>query len=236
MPPKSERFELRLDEAFLARIDAWRLSEPTQPSRAEAVRLLVDKGLKTETSDSPSFSDGEKLLTFMLAEVMQAVVKKPAIDPDFIADVMSSGDYWAISFANSGVFPEEECPRETVSEVIDILDMCDFLEISLEKLSEVERKRLKDSFPYVGENIFVGFDGNADYNHIGVTRILVEKLGRFSRFKGRSRNSHSPSTLGRYRQMYRAFEPLRNTGDGMTLPFQAVERILEAGYEPTVPR
>ena len=42
---KGERFELRLDQAVLERIDDWRSWRPDVPSRSEAVRQLVDAGL-----------------------------------------------------------------------------------------------------------------------------------------------------------------------------------------------
>lgn len=231
MPPKSERFELRLDEAFLAKVDAWRFSQPSEPSRAEAIRALVEAGLKAHASDAPRFTDGEKLITFMLAEVMKSVVKEPEIDPAYIIEAMAGGDYWAIPFAYSGPFPQETCPREVVTEVANILDMCDFLESSIEKFSPQDRKRLAERFPYIESGkLFTGFDGNSDYNHIGVVRILVDKLGRFSRFKGRPVNSHSSTSLGRYTRMYKVFEPVRSASDGLPLSLQVVERILEAGF------
>ena len=45
MPPKSERFELRLDSEILYRIDEWRGKLPDLPSRSEAIRRLIEAGL-----------------------------------------------------------------------------------------------------------------------------------------------------------------------------------------------
>ena len=45
MPPKTERFEMRLDLEMIERIDRWRREQPDLPGRAEAMRRLVDKAL-----------------------------------------------------------------------------------------------------------------------------------------------------------------------------------------------
>ena len=42
---KTERFELRLDPGILEDVDAWRGRQADVPSRAEAVRRLIDAGL-----------------------------------------------------------------------------------------------------------------------------------------------------------------------------------------------
>ena len=41
-----ERFEMRAPSAWLQRIDDWRRQQPDIPSRAEAIRRLVDQALK----------------------------------------------------------------------------------------------------------------------------------------------------------------------------------------------
>ena len=51
MAPKSERLELRVDEAFLAKIDAWRRKQPDLPSRASAVRQLVELALQAQPDE-----------------------------------------------------------------------------------------------------------------------------------------------------------------------------------------
>jgi hypothetical protein len=45
VPLKSERFEMLVDPAFLQRLDNWRRKQPDLPSRAEAIRRLVEIGL-----------------------------------------------------------------------------------------------------------------------------------------------------------------------------------------------
>lgn len=46
--PKTERFEMRIDPETIARIDAWRRRQADLPTRAEAIRRLVDLGLSVD--------------------------------------------------------------------------------------------------------------------------------------------------------------------------------------------
>lgn len=41
-------FQMRVDETFLRSVDDWRRQQPELPSRAEAIRRLVEKGLSTK--------------------------------------------------------------------------------------------------------------------------------------------------------------------------------------------
>jgi uncharacterized protein len=43
---KTRRFEMRFDQPTIERIDGWRSKQPDLPPRAEAIRRLVDQGLK----------------------------------------------------------------------------------------------------------------------------------------------------------------------------------------------
>ena len=57
---KSERLEMRVPADWLSRIDAWRRLQPAIPSRSEAVRALVDIGLKVvdEKTDGEDHQSG----------------------------------------------------------------------------------------------------------------------------------------------------------------------------------
>jgi uncharacterized protein len=46
MEEKTERFEMRVPASFLKMVDDWRRKQPELPSRAEAIRRLVEIGLK----------------------------------------------------------------------------------------------------------------------------------------------------------------------------------------------
>lgn len=46
---KDRYFQMRVDEAFFALIDQWRRIQNDLPSRAEAVRRLIDLGVKADS-------------------------------------------------------------------------------------------------------------------------------------------------------------------------------------------
>ena len=48
MDDKTERFEMRVTASFLKMVDDWRRRQPELPSRAEAIRRLVELGLKAK--------------------------------------------------------------------------------------------------------------------------------------------------------------------------------------------
>ena len=47
-PARSTRFEIRLHQPLCNRIDEWRRCRPDLPSRAEAARQLIERGLDAE--------------------------------------------------------------------------------------------------------------------------------------------------------------------------------------------
>jgi metal-responsive CopG/Arc/MetJ family transcriptional regulator len=50
--PKTKRFEMKLDPQMIARVDAWRRVQPDLPSRAEAIRRLVDFALDRKSKSA----------------------------------------------------------------------------------------------------------------------------------------------------------------------------------------
>ncbi len=69
MVPKNERFELRLDEELLNRVDNWAGKQGVR-ARAEAVRQLVERGL--ERAEQPReilLTDGDKLIFSVLRDM-----------------------------------------------------------------------------------------------------------------------------------------------------------------------
>lgn len=44
--PLAVRFEMRANQKWIEAVDAWRAQQPGIPSRAEAIRRLVDMGLE----------------------------------------------------------------------------------------------------------------------------------------------------------------------------------------------
>lgn len=52
------RFEMKWPAQLLARIEQWRLAQEIQPTRTEAIRTLVDRGLKSEGEDGQAAHPG----------------------------------------------------------------------------------------------------------------------------------------------------------------------------------
>ena len=228
MATKSERFEMRLDEDILARVDKWRAKQDDVPSRAEAMRRLVELGLMRSVSDTVRFSDGEKLLAIMLRDVYKHLKLKGEIDPDFVGEVIGGGHYWAPKWEMQGLFHDYEDDPQDVRFVVDVLDMWAFAERAYEKLSKKDKERVeKEADPFGKYVQFAGFDGNNESSFIGIARFLIDQMNRFSQFKGRDLNSHAP-TLAAYRRMLSVFEPMRVSLVGTELDANQLIRILKA--------
>ena len=76
---------------------------------------------------------------------------------------------------------------------------------------------------------FIGFDGNNETEYMGIARFLVEKMDRFTRFKGREMNSHCP-IIDAYARMFTVFEPIRKTLIGRKLSTDEIISILKAAH------
>ncbi|WP_430504849.1 YfbU family protein [Ralstonia pseudosolanacearum] len=230
MPPKSERFELRLDEEQLARIDEWAREQGDDGlSRAAAIRELIDIGLSAGSKGSVRFSDGEKMLMLMMRDVFKALkIKDPDSDPDFLAEVIYGGHYWAPKWDMQGVFHDHVDNPRDVRHVGDVLDMWSFIEEAYEKFSAEQKAAIAEQVGPWGKHVeFTGFDGNNESSQMGIARFLVDKMDRFSRFKGRDLNSHHP-TYNRYSRMVELFEPMRATLIGHGLSADQVATLLKA--------
>lgn len=206
---KSERFEMRLDEMTANRIDLWKDSQRDNPSRAEAVRRLLDVGLSVAQPDEVYLSNSEKLMTYMLCEIVKKMGGSNEIDPDFVEKVIVGGHYWALGWEMQGIYHNHIDAPAAVREVVDILDMWSFIEEALADLSAEAQKELIDSEEHL-QLSFLGFDGNNESEHMGIARFMIDHLGRFERFKDHKMglNSHMP-VLGHYLAMVRKFEPIR---------------------------
>jgi uncharacterized protein YfbU (UPF0304 family) len=231
-PTKSERFEMRLDQATLDQIDQWRTQQDELPSRAEAIRRLLETGLTSKADRGPHFSDGERLIIAMLADMHPAQKTKSGLDPNFIQDVLYGGHFWAFRWEYSGLFHGHRDSDAVLTDVVNTLDMWSFIESGYAKLSKADKEQVaKEAEPFGKDPKFIGFDGNNETEHMGIARFLVEKLGRFSDLKGRDMNSHCP-LLDAYRRMYRRFEPMRASLVGRELNASEIIVLLREKIHP----
>lgn len=207
MVPKSERFEMRLDPMLLDRIDQW-AAENGDVTRTDAVRDLIFLGLDRSHRHGVQFSDGEKLIIALIADQRKEEANRE-IDIDEVMSAIYGGHLWALKWEMHGLFHDHIDAPGAVSLVVDTLDMWTFIEEAVDEFSTAERKKLETELGPIGKNPkFLGFDGNHEGKYMGIASHLVNKMDRFTRFKGRSLNSHMP-IVPRYAKMTRIFQPIR---------------------------
>lgn len=232
MQAKTERFEMRLDQEMLGRVDTWRGQQVDLPSRAEAVRRLVDASLGRSDAGAIKLTDGETLILRMICEVYRHQKIRGEIDPDLVEKALLGGHTWALKWEYPGIFHGHEDDPRTVSEVVNFLDMWSFIESGYGNLPKEDKERIKlDAAPF-GEHVaFRGFDGNNEDEHVGIAYFLIRSLGRFSIFKKRDLNSHVP-VVGSYQRMFAVFETMRPNLAGRELRADEIIELLKAKLHP----
>lgn len=208
MSTKTERFEMRMDSMLIDRVDQWR-EVNGGVSRAEAVRELILHGLDRSNKHGVHFTDGEKLLIAMVADLQKAPAKRE-IDGSEIMEAIYGGHYWALKWNLSGIFHNHTDSPGALSLVLDTLDMWSFIEEAVETFNSTEREQLEAELGVSGKDPkFFGFDGNNESEYLGIASHLINQMDRFQRFKDRDLNSHMP-LVGRYAKMTRVFQPIRS--------------------------
>lgn len=226
MTSKTERFEMRLESRLLDLVDNWRTKQPRIPSRAEAIRSLVEIGLARDSS----FTSGEILQTYMLCEIYKHLGVKGEMDPSFIQEVLAKGEFWALEWKYPGLFHNYVASKKVLHEVLDILDMYSIIENSYSQLNKKEQQYVLDQARFAKSNLkFIGFDGNNESEYMGIAGFIIEDMERYNEFQGRSLNSHAP-TLKRYKKMLDAFEPIRETLIGTGMNKEQLVEVFNAPY------
>ena len=174
-------------------------------------------------------TDGEKLILCMLSELYQAFDIKGGIDPDFVQRAVLGNRLWALPWKYQGIpFAEQETP-EIVLEVLDILEMWDFIDQKYEQLNEDEKMQLDKEAELGGvKPIFGGFDWNQEYEHSSTASFIVEELERFEGLKGKIVNSHVPS-LDVYKRMVDEFKKFRHLLPD--IPVSALAGVLNKRFQ-----
>lgn len=229
MNPKTERFEMRLDPAILERVDEWRIRQEDIPSRAEAFRRLIENGFPQPEPNELHLTKAEKLILWLLSEILlNQKDGKRKDDAELIQAAIYGGHLWALEWELDGLFNSKTVSKQTLNEVVDILDMWSLIERSYKKLSVSERKKLEKEIGFRGKDPhFRGFDGNYEVDHMSTARFLVEHLGRFQDFAESDMNSHMP-VVKDYLAMYDVFKPLRSNLQGRGLNLAELAQILKA--------
>lgn len=174
-------------------------------------------------------SDGEKLILIMLSELYTALdLKGGEVDPEFVKSAIFGDHLWGLRWKYSGIPFEAEDNPPILQETIEILDMWRFIERGYQALSDADKEKLKEEANTFGdEPRFDGFDGNNEYEHLGVANFLINELGRWQEFKDRDLNSHSLSLDG-YQHMLEVFQPIKEAAGFRRLWLQQLIDVLNA--------
>lgn len=228
MVPKSERFEMRLDPEIIDRVDNWRASQGDAPSRAEAIRRLVESGLEASSSRSLKLNNPERLMVWLLAEILKHQKGHQEQNTvNLLQEAIYGGHIWALEWELTGILHGHTDDKRALNLVVDTLDMWWFIERAYNGFSDEEKKRLEAEVGSFGKNPkFPGFDGNHEAEYLGIARFLVKQLKRFEDLDVGSFNSHMPS-VDRYRRMIGLFEPMRKNLMGRGLNVEEVITLLK---------
>ena len=210
---RTERFEMRLSPDTLEQVDQWRASRPGLPSRAEAVRQLIDVGLLVSSGKQEvTVSDGEKLLLLMLGDVYRHLqIENGEADPKFVAGAISEGRYWALQHRYDYLLHDRIQDKRVVDEVVDVLEMWRFIEDDYAKLSKKDKERVASEGGPFGKHVkFRGFDHKYEGEYYATILFLINDMGWFTSFKGRDFYTVGFRMDG-YRRMLEIFNPIRPT-------------------------
>lgn len=159
-------------------------------------------------------SNSEKLILLMLGEIYEKLELKN-IDTNLLRSAIHSENTWALDWEMQGVVGSDGEPTPPlVVKVVNYLDMWSFLEEAHSSFDQPAKDFVAQEAEPFGRHVrFPGFDGNYEGEAFSIAQILVNDMGRFSRFKGRDLNSHA-SLLENYARMYEVFEPIRASLSG----------------------
>lgn len=231
MVPKTERFEMRLDPRTFELIDEWAEKHSEASSRADAIRQLIEAGLAADAGrDRLNPSRSEKLIIWLLTELLKQQKNYQEQDTiKLIQQALYGGHFWALEWEMTGVFePKNDTPQQ-VDFVARTMTMWRMIEQAAAKWNDKDRDRVEaETGKWNRDPRFDGFDGNNEGAYFGIAQFLVQDMGRFEEFKGRSLNSHS-SRVSKYREMLTVYDRIEwnMTRGGLTV--DEVIKILKRG-------
>lgn len=167
----------------------------------------------------------------MLCELYDKLGVAGEIDPDFLRTAIYTENEWSLAWKYPGIPFEQGKEPPELREVLDILEMWSFIEVSYAELSEDDKNSLLSrTHPFTTAPKFPGFDGNNESEHISISSILIDQLDRFQDFSGRDINAHMP-TLEMHHRMLTKFREVRE-GNWDLLNADELESILAERVHP----
>lgn len=174
------------------------------------------------------FTDKELLQLTLLADIHGALGIEDSFDAGFIKRMALGDNAWAISHKYPNHFRQSETPAE-VKYVMDVLDLWELLEASIEDLSDEDRSQLDLS---AGAATFPGFDGNTEYELSSIAHVLTDELNKWPNFKDRIHNSHMPTT-DLYQRMLEEKDQQVDVYQPGLLSLDQIQAILRARIHPS---
>ena len=122
--------------------------------------------------------------------------------PAEIAEVGYEGLYCEL-FENIFTDP---VPYEVCEETLDILDMFRVIDKAISSLTPDQKSDIE-----LNKIQFEGFDANND-KHYYFMKFLIDKMERYEELKGMDFNSHSSSSIVKYRKMFEVYNRKKKDG------------------------
>lgn len=174
------------------------------------------------------FTNSEKLIITMLADIHEKLGIN-AEQAKLIQQAIYTDNTWALSWElKSIVGDSEDVTPPNVQFVVDVCEMWSIIEDAYEKFDESQKALLETMADPFGKHVnFTGFDGNNEFELLGIASFLVNDMGRFNRFKGRDLNSHHQS-VSSYKRMLGEFFKIRPTISNRRLSVEEMAAVLNA--------
>lgn len=159
------------------------------------------------------FTEEQRLIVMMLADIQKALKVQGQLDQNLVLTAAMDRQEFAIGYKYDHIFGTANVPSD-FHFVVDVLEMWSVLEEAIENLDINEKSVLEAA---AGEQAprarFTGFDGNQEATLRSYANLLVNTLGDFAQFTGRTLNSHKPMR-DRYERMLVIFKPILLALDG----------------------
>jgi len=176
------------------------------------------------------FTDEQRLIVMMLADIQKELKINREFDPDFIGKAAAWKHEFAIGWKHSSIFDGNDTP-DGFRFVIDVLDMFSFLERANAKLTAPERADLDARVGWSTKGrLFDGFDGNNEPELRSYVDVAINELGMFEDLKNGKYddfNSHG-AREERYARMLDAFLTIRPQLGDRSITVDELVEVLSA--------
>ena len=221
------KLEFEIDDALLARVDAWRSQQPAPVSQPQAISELVAAGLRGQAQ--PGLSLGEKLILSILCDVSRTVGAEGTIDPGFLDAAVKGGHAWAIEWEHPSLAHGHTNTQATADFVTRVLSMWRLVEDSFARLPEPEKAEVCAGAALAGSPTFPGWHGELEANYKSTARFMTDRMNLFPMFAGRAATEAGGPVVQRYKAMIGRLAEFERAGTVQALSAEQLIDILRAG-------